>query len=164
LLNFVAPYAFESRERFAAAQRWVIAEHETALAAREIEMNHKGFLSPYQSVRHALGRLVLTRDKEMISALLAEPDVALRAAAYSFAPLTVEQLEHAHARDSILVLQYAIDNEELWRSAGKRYALESYCWNAPDPHHGMMFPNMFQARRDRFREAHPEWFKPEVDE
>ncbi len=145
------------------AKRWVPDASDKKELESEASSNAVGHLDAYQSVRMGLAQLALAKSRDVGPTLLASPDVALRAAAYSRMDLTPEQLLAAYERDKVLAVNYAVHNESLWQSEKTRRALRDISWKAvkDDKHSDLMAANVFNAIRDSMEKKNPKWFADE---
>ncbi len=95
--------AFATKEPLALTARWRPDPADTELADRETKLSKDGWLlPPYQAVRKGLGKLALSKRPALLSELLASDDPGLRAAAYAYGYLSIEQLTEAATRGAIV--------------------------------------------------------------
>lgn len=129
------------------ATRWNADRAATDANEQQSKLRAKGQLCNKDLVRKGLARLALTKDGELLPALLASDDVAFRAAAYAEGPLTAEQLLAGEEKDGELAYSQAVDNVFLWKNHGTRQALRD-----------IADPGLHRAKEDQMRKKHPAWF------
>jgi len=155
--------SFSIKNPLKLAERWHINPEDTQ-AKEQQEKNHKiGELSDMERVRKGLAKLALKQDYKLLEPLLANNDLAFRAAAYTSGPLNVKQLQNAYEKDGKIVLSEALYNLSLWRRQDTREALKDIAWDVVEKFddNDLLSANQYQWREKSVREKHPEWF---VDE
>lgn len=115
----------------------------------------------YSYVRMALVRL-LGDYSDDFKGLKEHDDLALRKGYYSFKKsVTAQDVKDGFEKDGKDYLDAAIYNDAIFQNEEARYALSRACWDAPDEHSNMDYPNYFRGREAHLSEQHPEWFKDE---
>jgi hypothetical protein len=125
-------------------------------------------ISVYQGVRRGLARLALAERKTDAKTLLASEDIALRAAVYSCADLTSEQIAQAYNKDGALGFKELLSNKHLWKHADKRRALHEIAWslskNDENPFSSLNAPNDYNFQENLLEKEYPDWFRDEEDQ
>ena len=117
-------------------------------------------LCSYLWVRTGLARLALANGETDINTLLESEDLAFRAAAYSYADLTSEQITQAYERDGEFAFDALVKNKYLWKHDETRKALQKALHNIFS--YENPFPRReFNAFWETFEKEHPEWFQTE---
>jgi hypothetical protein len=142
-----------SAEMLAMIPRWRVGTNEWDEGPQDASYCKDGYLDHYGTLRLLLAREPLVfgfRDHE---------DVALRCAFYKFAPLSTVDMREAYAKEPRLFLNYALDNESIWRSNKTRDTLAELCLleYKQDEDRSLGFPNAFRAREEAWDKEHPEW-------
>ncbi len=141
------------------AARWTDPDDQE----KSKEENAQGYLTTFQEVRCGLGRLAAANDgygKEVLSAIIAHDDIAIRCAAYLVGNLSAEQVKAACEKDELLACSYLIKNEDVWKRYETRDLLEEACekfskgqdWVVSLSYH-------FHRQRGIMSKAYPGWFK-----
>jgi hypothetical protein len=113
----------------------------------------------YSYVRTALIRLLRGYDDEF-NGLKEHDDLALRKGYYSFMRnVKVEDVQEGFEKDGKDFLDAAIYNDAFFQKGDTRSALSRACWDAPDEHSNMDYPNYYKGRESHLSEIYPEWFK-----
>lgn len=146
------------------AARWQAQNEEEK--KEEAESNQSGYLSYFQLVRAALAKLAISNHAHKADAFLIHEDIAFRAAAYSYAYLTTEQISKAYERDGELAFNEMVYNERLWKTHATRQELHDIAWAVVknDKHADLMAANTFNSVEEAHTKSHPEWFQHEEDE
>lgn len=157
--------AFSIEKPLEVAQRWVPQPDDKENLEREAEDIRRGWLSNYSGVRKGLARLALKKDHKLLAALLVSEDPAQRAAAYSSAALSADQLKDAYAKDGELVFNMAMHNHGIWRNPTSRAGLREIAWDVVknDKHSDLSAANIYNSIRDDLAKKHPEWFADDED-
>lgn len=147
--NRFVPYAPHDMDVMAVLKRWQSQDEKED--------------DTYGYARTALTRILSTYTDEF-KGLVDSEDMASRKGFYS----TVrnpkpEQLQEWFDRDSCDFLDAALYNDSIFSKDDTRSTLRSLCWNAPDTHSRMDYPNYFNAREEYFSSQHPEWFEDQWD-
>ena len=96
--------------------------------------------------------------------LLQSKDPALRRSFYRrFSPARYGNWPRFIENDGEECFDSLVENDNLWKTYDLRVQLQEAAWQVPDPHHGMMAPNAFNAVEERMRQNHPDWFRDEDD-
>lgn len=158
--NYLERDAYSMADPLEVAKRWFPKASDSDELEDEASANAVGHLGAFQSVRSGLAQLGLTKSLKIGDTLLANEDIAIRAAAYSTLRLTPEQLLAAYERDKVIAVNYAVQNENLWKSEHTRKALNDISWKAvkEDEHSDLMAANIFNSVRNSMEKKHPQWF------
>ena len=156
-------HAYSMENPLAVARRWIPDPSDTEEAEREANDNKNGYVGNHQRVRKCLGELALKKNSKLLPDLLSNNDLALRAAAYSAAPLNPKQIFAAYDKDGPIAVQSAVSNKELWKRLNTREALKETCWKAvhDDKHSDLMPANLYNSVREQMFEMHKDWFNDE---
>lgn len=163
LYEKLQPDAFSVENPLEQATRWIATEPaDIESEGRDVAY---GFLSSYQGVRKGLARLALAKNSALNATFLVSDDVAFRAAAYSDAYLSVEDIKAAFDKDGKLAFEHFLDNQQIWRKEPTRQALREIAWAIvdADSHSDLLPANIFNDYRERHAKANPEWFKDDEE-
>jgi len=145
----------------AATKRWDVVDE------KEKEEKKKQWLNPFESVRYALYKAggqvrdPYGKDRaEVRKQLLANDDLAFRAAVYSQLQLTPDEITSAYEKDKLVAFQYTIDNLQIWKNPDSRKALHDICWDADGRYNNnyMDCANHYKWKEKELKTKYPEWF------
>jgi hypothetical protein len=146
------------------AVRWVPDPADTEHIESEKQALERGDLGVFAQMRKGLARLSVAaaHNADERGLLAKHDDSAVRAAFYSNAPMTVVEMKQADERDPLLSFEQMMWNSRVWQTKAHREQLHAMAWDSKrDPKSYMDPQNMFNARRDAYREQYPDWFKDE---
>ena len=126
------------------------------------EENSQGYLTTFQEVRCGLARLAAAYDrsgKEVLGALIAYDDVAIRCGAYLVGDLSAEQVKAACEKDEQLACRYLIKNQYVWKTYETRNVLEEACEKFSQWQDYISLIDDFHRQREIMSEAYPDCFK-----
>lgn len=113
----------------------------------------------YSYVRTALVKIIGNYSDEF-KELKNHDDLAIRKGYYAnlrcAKPIDVSE---GFDKDGKEFLDSAIYNDSFFTNEEIRNALKQACWDAPDEHSHMDYPNYFNSREEYLSGKHPEWFK-----
>ncbi|WP_269621310.1 hypothetical protein [Zhongshania sp. BJYM1] len=113
----------------------------------------------YTSVRTALVKIIGNYTNQF-KGLKSHQDLALRQGYYSNqrSPKPAD-VEDGFDNDGSNFLEAALYNDAFYASEEVRGALRKACWDAPDKHSMMDYPNLFNAQVERLVSKYPGWFR-----
>lgn len=144
------------------AARWVPDPADAKRIEAESDDLRRGYLGVFARTRKGLARLSVAaaHSADARRALSAHDDAAVRAAYYFEGDMSLEEMKQADERDPMLSFEEMMWNPLVWRTKERRDQLHAMAWDSKrDPKSYMDPQNMFNARRDAYREQYPEWFK-----
>jgi len=113
----------------------------------------------FSRVRTSLVKVVGNHSHEF-NDLKGHEDVALRKGYYANLKWAKpDDVSDGFEKDGKEFLDSAIYNDSFFTKEETRIALKRACWDAPDEHSYMDYPNYFNSREEYLSAKHPEWFK-----
>ena len=113
----------------------------------------------YSYVRTALVKIIGDYSDEF-KELKSHDDLAIRKGYYAnLRRVKPDDVYDGFDKDGKEFLDSAIYNDSFFTSEETRSALQQACWNAPDEHSRLDYPNYFNSRVEYLTAKHPEWFK-----
>jgi hypothetical protein len=113
----------------------------------------------FSYVRTALVKIVGNYSDEF-KELKKHDDLAVRKGYYAnLRWVKPDDVSDGFDKDGKEFLDSAIYNDSFFTSEETRGALKQACWDAPDEHSSMDYPNYFNSRAEYLSTKHPEWFK-----
>jgi hypothetical protein len=113
----------------------------------------------YSRVRSGLVRVIGNHSNEF-KGLQKSGDLALRRGYYErVSNVKYEDVEAWFERDGKEFLDSALNNTSFFKNEDVRDALRQACWDEPDKHSRMDYPNYFNSSEEHLTAKHPEWFK-----
>ena len=154
------------KEPLLLAARWIPDKTDAERLESEDKQLARGDLGPFARTRRGLARLAVhqAHTKEQRQALAAHEDPAVRAAYYFEGGLSADEMKAANERDFLLSFESLVWNPRAWRTKETRQVLHDMAWDSKrDPSAHMDSPNLYNARLERYKEEHPDWFKDEEE-
>lgn len=113
----------------------------------------------YSYVRTALVKIIGNYSDEF-KELKNHDDLAIRKGYYAnLRWAEPDEVSDGFDKDGKEFLDSAIYNDSFFKSGEARSALSQACWDAPDEHSTMDYPNYFNSRVEHLFAKHPEWFE-----
>ena len=144
LANSLVPESY-SLDVFEAAERWRSDKEQED--------------EKYSKIRAALLRLIKPYTSEF-KELVESNDVGYRSSFYNrVSSISPEHLIEWYEKDGEVFLDCAMKNKFFFKDSNVRNTLNRTCWDHPDEHASMLYPNLFKVTEERLMSEHPEWFK-----
>ena len=113
----------------------------------------------YSDVRTALVKIISKNTNEFKD-LKNHGDLAIRKGYYAnLSWAKPDDVSDGFDKDGNEFLDSAFYNDSFFTSEVIRSALNKACWDAPDEHSRLDYPNFFNCRVEYLSAKHPEWFK-----
>jgi hypothetical protein len=154
------------KEPLLLAARWIPDKTDAKRLESEDKQLARGDLGPFARTRRGLARLAVhqAHTKEQRQALAAHEDPAVRSAYYFEGGLSADEMKAANERDFLLSFESLVWNPRAWCTKETRQVLHDMAWDSKrDPSAHMDSPNLYNARLERCKEEHPDWFKDEEE-
>jgi hypothetical protein len=104
-------------------------------------------------------RCLLAQQMGEIERLKKSKDPALRCAFYRAGNVSAGQLRHLYLREPKLLLDYAVDNLNIWADATSRNTLEELCRECDEREQKLHYAIVFGAKKRKFETEYPLWFQ-----
>jgi hypothetical protein len=159
-------FPFKDEDIMAVIARWYPSDKDVEESKYDSEDHYKesGFLTPWQSVRCNLIKLIVrsTKHKDLVN----NPDIAIRCGYYRYGRLYAEDIKAGFDKDGLAAWQAMADNATLWSNKEKRQALHDIAWAADslDGRNNLDNANQYNAFYDRFKAQYPAMFKDDDED
>lgn len=149
----MSPDTYKTDGTLAALQKWIATSEEAIVG--EAKNNAGGWLSPYQTIRHAAACMLIAQRHATKEQFIDSGDVALRCAAYQHGKITIDQIGASVERDGALAIRHLIYNDSNWWNDDHREELRRQTHLAEEETLGWDY----RYRDERHRIEHPNWFE-----
>lgn len=113
----------------------------------------------FELCRLAIANLI-KEFEEQFKSFKDSDDIALRLSYYRrYRAHKPENVRELFEKDNDKFLDEALNNKNLFQTEDIRDELRQCCWDYKDPHHDLLYPNIFNSRVEYYTKEHPEWFK-----
>jgi len=113
----------------------------------------------FELCRFSIARLVREYE-DSFKSFKDSDDIALRRSYYCrYTAHQPENVRELFEKDNDKFLDEALNNINFFKKESIRDELGKCCWDYKDPHHDLLYPNIFNSRIENYRKEHPEWFK-----